>query len=610
MRRLVNLLPPLIRRPLNTNSLQRSSTTRPRLLFKPTLIRQISSFPRRPIEPSTNFPNATSEYSDSILYTFRYLSRTIKYLVYSLLAVGGISAAAYEGAHLYIEKVCLTSSREDSDEFGWVGENQSWTGGSRGGTDPRLGIKARHALRAAWICQEWGAGSAGTIEDSAYVSYFHPDYVAARSMISTSAPEQDGRASRVKVDRGYELADEYVNLAIQEAKKKGLVFPPMLSGTRPAGPPNEKDLSKAPQGDPAAVDLLLIKAGILERINTIDCLLYAKDVYEQVLCSLCASSDPEVGPGGIAKVMRLAGKVGDLCARTGGRDEAMKWWQWGLRRAGVDITSHDTDKVVNQVKRDAHRWFGKNPSPDTLSIQQQLSSTKHNLAPPILRATVSLLISASTQLATTASLSAASTLESLALFYLPSIHESTSLSPAATLHSMWMAHRTSLLQYHLSSVLYALNKSNPESLPLVTSAQEKVEGVIAKLRLLSKEYAKHGSPLNFPAKNLARDVLLTGAEVAYTRGLFLEHSISTIASSFFARKETPEQKKENINKLETAVKCFEEAMSLSGLESGVGEIKPKEDIVNSEDWEKYNRAFVRAKRDLAKAMALNQEEKL
>lgn len=136
--------------------------------------------------------------------------------------------ATFEGVHLYVEKVCLAApSREDTDEYGWASENQGWTGGPRGGTDPRLGMKARHALRGAWICQEWGAGSSGAVERSVHTSAFHPDFVAARSMISVPSDSDEGAANRgrLRVDRGYELADEYVDLAIREARRKGLVFP-------------------------------------------------------------------------------------------------------------------------------------------------------------------------------------------------------------------------------------------------------------------------------------------------------------------------------------------------------------------------------------------------
>lgn len=534
--------------------------------------------------------------------------------------------ATFEGIHLYVEKVCLAApSREDTDEYGWASENQGWTGGPRGGTDPRLGMKARHALRGAWICQEWGAGSSGAVERSVHTSAFHPDFVAARGMISVPGDSDESAASRgrLRVDRGYELADEYVDLAIREARKKGLVFPPTLPGARPAGPPTEKQMSHGPQGDPAVIDLLLLKAGTLERINTIDSLSHAKDLYEQVLCSLDSSMGNEGGPGGRARVMRLAGKVGDLCARTGGRNEAMQWWGWGLNKAGVDIHAHtQTSQIVQEVKQDVNKgWFGKSAAastPTPVALASKSSTLSPTLPPPVLRATISLLTSASAQLATTSSLPAASSLQSLALSYLskPLLQTQDSLaSPSAALHSTWLIHRTSLLKLHLSSVLYALSKSSTEALPLVAGAQEQVERVITELLPLPAAFIQRGSALTAPAKILARDALLTGAEIAYTKGTFLERSLPATSSKTGGllkakRSETPEEKAMRISTLESALECFERATALSALESGAGPVKAKggeeEAVGRGEEWGKYWRGFVRTREKLDEALGIEQ----
>ncbi|OXB36013.1 hypothetical protein LQV05_005563 [Cryptococcus neoformans] len=619
--RSMRVITPVIRRPAPLRHIP--------LITRPAAIpfsRSLSNLPRTPFSSPANLTDATtSEYTHSTLYAFSYLSRTIKYVLYSLLAIGGISVATFEGVHLYVEKVCLAApSREDTDEYGWASENQGWTGGPRGGTDPRLGMKARHALRGAWICQEWGAGSSGAVERSVHTSAFHPDFVAARSMISVPSDSDEGAANRgrLRVDRGYELADEYVDLAIREARKKGLVFPPTLPGARPEGPPTEKQTSHGPQGDPAVLDLLLLKAGMLERINTIDSLSHAKDLYEQVLCSLDSSMGNEVGPGGRARVMRLAGKVGDLCARTGGRNEALQWWGWGLDKAGVDIHAHtQTSKIVQEVKQGTKKgWLGKSaaastPAPVTIASTTTISPT---LPPPVLRATISLLTSASAQLATTSSLPAASSLQSLALSYLsnPLLRTQDSLaSPSAALHNTWLTHRTSLLKLHLSSVLYALSKSSAEALPLVAGAQEQVERVITELLPLPAAFIQRGSALTAPAKILARDALLTGAEIAYTKGTFLERSLPASSSQTggllkVKRSETPEEKAMRISTLESALECFERATALSALESGAGPVKAKggeeEAVGRGEEWGKYWRGFVRIRQKLDEALGIEQ----
>ncbi|ODO08445.1 hypothetical protein L198_00175 [Cryptococcus wingfieldii CBS 7118] len=578
---------------------------RPQTLpLRPLLRRPLSSVP-----PTRNINHRTNEYTDSTIYAFSYLSRTIKYVLISLVGIGATGLIGFEGLHFWVEKVGMGApSREDSGidgVWGWDGEHQGWTGGPKGGTDPRLGFKARHALRAAWISQEWGAGSSASIEKGMHTSAFHPDYVAARSIITRTQADQAGGGVRKRVDRGYEIADEYVDLAIKEAKKKGLVFPPELSGARASGPTFDNDGYKGLHGDPAAMDLLLLKAGVLERINTFDSLAHAKDVYEQVLSSLSSSAlaPGSVSPGGQAKVMRLASKVGDLCARTGSRDEATKWWSWGLGHVGIDVQR----KVVGQVE-------GKP------------AAGVKDLPPPVLRATIALITSASAQLATTSSLQAASELQALGLTYLtPPPLIPANQTPAAELHWTWLTQRSSLLKLHLSSVLYALQKTNPRSLPLLAEAKEEAEEVIADINPMPKEYLDKSKATTPAAKLLARDALLTGAEIAFTRGLLLERTVSPAASTssswsipFFSSLTTSSASKlrpTTLTTLQAAQKEFQRATALSLLESGADKRKkgPKEEgqeeavvVGRGEEWAKYNRSLERVNGKIDELLGVGQ----
>ncbi|WVQ77785.1 hypothetical protein IAR50_007475 [Cryptococcus sp. DSM 104548] len=581
----------------------------PSLPLRPLLRRPISSVP-----PTRNSNTRTAEYTESTIYAFSYLSRTIKYILISLVGIGATGLVGFEGLHLWVEKVGMGApSREDGGidgVWGWDGEYQGWTGGPRGGTDPRLGFKARHALRAAWISQEWGAGASASIEKGIHTSPLHPDFVAARSIITTTQADQATGGVRKRVDRGYEMAEEYVDLAIREAKKKGLVFPPELSGARPSGPAVGSDGYKGPQGDPAAMDLLLLKAGVLERINTFDSLAYAKDVYEQVLSSLAyssASTPAELGPGGQARLMRLASKVGDLCARTGSRDEAMKWWSWGLEHIGVELQG----KVVSQVEGSSSGWFGG--STKATPAQPAVKVVPRDLPPPVLRAATTLLISASAQLATTSSLQTASELQALGLAYLtPPPLIPASQTPAAELHWTWISQRSSLLKLHLSSVLYALQKDNIRSLPLLAEAQEEAEEVIADISPMPKEYLDKSKATTPAAKVLARDALLTGAEIAFTKGLLLERravppsSSSSWSIPFFSSLATTNSPSKSqsttLATLQAARKEFQRATALSLLESGADKRKkgPKEEgeeeaavVGKGEEWAKYNRSLER-----------------
>nr|XP_031858430.1 uncharacterized protein CI109_006193 [Kwoniella shandongensis]KAA5525502.1 hypothetical protein CI109_006193 [Kwoniella shandongensis] len=578
-------------------------------------LRYASQLTSRPVSPPPGYHHDPgSDYSNSAIYAVSYLSRIVRYVLYSLLAVGGISLATFEGLHLYVEKVCLAApSREDTDEWCWNSETQGWTGGPNGGTDPRLGQKARHALRGAWICQEWGAGGSGSIGKGT-TSAFHPDFVAARGMIGSSqGGDAGGGGGRRVVDRGYELADEYIDLAIREARKKGLVFPPTLSALRTCGPPGPADSSTSvPQGDPAVIDLLLLKAGVLERINTPDSIIHAKDLYEQVLSSVYHAQGEHDGTtaGGKARVMRLAGKVGDLSARSSAGDEALKWWRWGLERAGVRAeVDSGVSKVIKEVKEESKGWFGRSkPTPVQTPIVSSIPETQtppQTLSPPVLRATISLLVSTSAHLATQSSLSTAASLQSLALSYIPStqLTTPTPLTGPAVLHKTWLQQRASLLQLHHASVLHALNsKSNQTPLKLVTQSQSDSEKLIAALQNLPREYTTpQSNPLAAPAKLLRRDALLTGAESAYTRGVFIERSLpKTVA---VGQGDTDHQ----LQQLELAAECFERAMTLSGMESGM-EKRETEDVGRGDEWARYYRSFVRVRSKLGSLMGVEDEK--
>ncbi|WWC95433.1 hypothetical protein V866_002296 [Kwoniella sp. B9012] len=555
-------------------------------------IRLYSQIIRRGPSSPPGYPSDT-EYSDSTVYAFSYISRVVRYILYGILTLGGVSLAGFEGLHLYVEKVALAAPSRDGfdDPYGWIGENVGWTGGLKGGTDPRLGQKARHALRGAWICQEWGAGgSASSTLSSRNASSgsFHPDYVAVKGMIGNTSSSTEGRQT---VDRGYELAEEFINLAINEARKRGLVFPPNLSSSSSISnlpPKDHENTHGVPQGDPAVLDLLLLKAGILERINTPDSLLHAKDLYQQVLNSMNHAQD-EQHLHNQPRIMRLAGKIGDLSARTGNSNNALEWWSWGLGKAGIQMDKGNTkmSEVVKEVKKEGRSWFGfggqsKTPEESTstsTSISTDVQSP--DLSPAILRASISLLASASAHLATTSSLNSASSLQSQALSLIPpTISPATASSPDSALHSTWLQQRVALLKLYQASIFHAQNtkSTSPKPLELVTESSEISEQVISTLPTIP---IGKSSSLVGPAKLLRRDALLTGAEASYTRGVFLERSLPS----------SPEGK---INRLEQASECFERAMALNVLESGV-EKKGEDELGQGEDWNKYWRGYVRVK---------------
>ncbi|KAI5453276.1 hypothetical protein NCC49_006299 [Naganishia albida] len=389
------------------------------------------------------------DYSSPALYTFRVLGTIIKYLVIGTVTIGTVSLVGVEGAHQYVERVTLAVPAHlnfmdslpsdadaassathaqhrdyltplDEDYYAWAEENDSWTGGSAGGTSARLGFRARHALRSAWICQTWGQGLTGAAIARRREIGGGGDLGGGQSQVMKGMIGADARASSVVgraerasragvnvVDPGYEMAEAYIAGAIVEAKKRGVVFPEELSVTRETYP-RRRDESVTPSAAAAAaaaaaperiaVDMLLRHAEILERIATPAALHRSQEIYERVLRSVLPyttsvtppppSPLPPLPPSPArvsrpafiaavreSEVLRLAKKIGDVNARIGDTELARGWWTWGLSRVGLEHVSRLTDRTASSsepglaaVLEDAAAksgwfdgWFGRKP---------------------------------------------------------------------------------------------------------------------------------------------------------------------------------------------------------------------------------------------------------
>jgi hypothetical protein len=477
------------------------------------------------------------DYAGPAMYTFSYLGRMIRYLLYGILTIGGISLTAFEGLHVYIENISLAApTRISSDEYGWEEETPSWTGGVEGGTDSRLGWKARHALRAAWICQEVGAGGSGS---------------GSIGRSSTLHPTMGAIAGRVnQIDRGYELAEEYIDLAISQAKQKGLKFPPNLPASASTCGPSFKSGERV-EVDPTAVDLLLLKAGVLERIATDTSLLQARDVYQQIFHA--ATGD--------ARRIRLSTKIGDLEARTGGSGDS--WWSWGLSQAGVDVP-HTTVEVVAEK---AKGWFSSssNKQPQMPAASTPTGPAMPQLSPPVLRATITAIISMEASLAKSGNYTQAAAYQDLALSLIPHSTTQTPSSDSAELHDLWLSHRSALLQLHKTSVTHALGQP---AFALAQSTATSAETALAGLPTTPPSNLSHA------AKLLSRDAHLVAAEANYIKGVMLE--------------------KQGLNEvLEPALESFERAMSLSSADG---------EDVKGEEWSRYWRSYARVKSKMDKLL--------
>ncbi|KAJ9125941.1 hypothetical protein QFC24_002726 [Naganishia onofrii] len=344
------------------------------------------------------------DYSSPALYTFGVIGTIIKYIVVGGVLIGTVSLIGVEGAHQYVERVMLavpahldfmdtlpsdttsttTGQRhrdyltpEDEDFYAWAEENDSWTGGSHGGTSSLLGFSARHALRSAWICQTWGQGITGaSIARDGTSDLAGGRTQVMKGMIGSAERTRTDRAAAAMnagvnmVDPGYEMAEIYITKAIADAKKRGIVFPEELSVNRETYPSTRSPATEDPSAaslapSRIAIDILLRHAEIYERIATPAALHKSQQLYERVLRSVLPNhttpsltslkkDDSQISRQAFidsvreSEVLRLAKKLGDVNARIGDDTAAHGWWTWGLRRAGLEHASSSLATMVDR----------------------------------------------------------------------------------------------------------------------------------------------------------------------------------------------------------------------------------------------------------------------
>ena len=159
--------------------------------------------------PAPAKPNASSlpeiempveHYAGPAAHSLSIIGRVFKYLVIGTATVATIGVVTFEVAHQYVEHVKLAPPSEAGDDsYGWAEEADNWSGGLAGGTSSRLGFKARHAVRGAWICLAYGAGSSpGTI--AASVSHTHGP-IAGPTQRSRKAESRPGAIPLTSVRR-------------------------------------------------------------------------------------------------------------------------------------------------------------------------------------------------------------------------------------------------------------------------------------------------------------------------------------------------------------------------------------------------------------------------
>ncbi|ORX37691.1 hypothetical protein BD324DRAFT_650245 [Kockovaella imperatae] len=542
-----------------------------------TLLRRLTSSSTRsaayrpPVLPEADLPlgavdSGRSERIERVKIGLRLFVRYCGWgLVIVAIGLGGL----FEGAHLYVEKYKLppvgdvdsgstsrlrsSTTGENVDEssstdYGWEDEMLSWTGGSTGGTSPRLGHRARHALRAAWMSTHWNRTNQATLAEQ---GWFEPDFMLLKRLQA----EEANAPPPMLVEQSALSMDKYLNTVIQMAKSNGLSFPPELSVTRPPGPPDST--KEGSMCDPVVRDLLLLKASNLERMATKTALVDAKEIYERVLIATIPRGTSTSRQD--ARSMRLAKKVGGLCERIGADKEASQWFDWGLTRAGIHLNS------LSSSAPSSSSWFG--------SSTPRLSFDPSGLSPAMLRATISLLTSVESYHATHAQLEAAWNVQSAALSFFPQRWQTNSAleqdNAAAALHQSWLQSYQATLQLHHASVAHAIK--NKSALSIAEEASSLAEQNLKVMDPVPSFYQPpESSALTEPARQLHRDALLVAAESSFTLGRLLETT-----------------RQPDLSKV---ADLFHRAAELDAKQSG-----RTEETVTGGEWHKYWRNYVRVK---------------
>jgi hypothetical protein len=220
-----------------------------------------------------------------------FYGRFIKYTTLSFFSLASMVYIGWEGCHQWVERVELAPPPSPFDDlYQWSEELDVWTSAS-GGTDPKLGYRGRHAVRAAWMALNWsGEPNLNVIESTVAAgetsgNAFDTQLYSALSHLSTA------------------LAVSYRNAGDSE--------------------------TETADRDPTVMNLLALSGAILDRITSPSALAAAKPMLKEV-------HDFHLSEGRVNAAARLSVKLGDVCARLGENGEAIEWWDSALRALGVD----------------------------------------------------------------------------------------------------------------------------------------------------------------------------------------------------------------------------------------------------------------------------------
>ncbi|KAK0483619.1 hypothetical protein IW261DRAFT_1331784 [Armillaria novae-zelandiae] len=260
-------------------------------VVRPNLIsaRFQTNTPRREASPA----ESDHLFAKPALFVLDVARRTLKFTFGGLVIVGVVALGTHEAYHQWIEHVELAPKVDDDEarKWEWDAETPRWSGDAdKGGTDPGLGIRGRHLVRAAWASQTW-VPAVG---------------ISPVAQVSSSNGLTD--LSKI-VDARLYYGEKYLREALVIAEEK----------------------ESKQRLHPSTLPTLLTRhAAILEKMGQ-DSWAKAKSQYGRVWASSPSAS--------------IALKIGDLSNRLGQTDDALAWWA-----RAIQLTQNDPTVLVDTTK--------------------------------------------------------------------------------------------------------------------------------------------------------------------------------------------------------------------------------------------------------------------
>ncbi|KAK0569992.1 hypothetical protein OC861_000298 [Tilletia horrida] len=533
---------------------------------------------QRRYSTAPNREQVASTFGRSFVQFILTLSKAARITVYTALVLVLLGATAFEGTHQYVERKVLprvaqvvsadrvtkeiqqlladqVSEEELACFISWIEEAQdeAWTPPAlrSGGTDPRLGIRGRHALRSAFIAAEWGSGT-----DPSFL-FNHTSFFGQTTSNSESSAALQRAAS--SIEQGLQYAEQYLLVTLYEAERKGLRLPEpavqraKLLAQQGDGTGINPTSVVVPEIDPTVLALEMRLASVRERQGHPRSQRRALESYERIFDALSSAASPldsgEVRhPSGStipvpssttatsARLVRIATKIGTLYHTLGRRDQAESWLLRAVELASEDrlarlesVLQADQSSTATSNASASSSWAFWRRSSSASDSSQSLEGTAavtpteaSSSSPSLTRALISALLGLSVWYATPpkpgshtgadstatgtswlVSLEEAVRVQSSALRLVRLERErlaaveganlATSSHKSSALHSLWVEMNEGTLGVHLAETLYGLQaqpqhrRKTPPPTPQATSKSGVEKDALAN-SLLNNRY--------------------------------------------------------------------------------------------------------------------------